>query len=170
MPEEVIERRLRKSDVLLLVLFCTLLYGFLMVDRRVLNPHETVHCQNVREMLRDGDWIIPHYGGRPWLERPPLPHWLTAASVALFNDSGEWCYRLSCALAAVFLVLLVASTAAMWYGRGIGLLSGAALTTMLDFKHYATAPECDMLLNLLVTTAMCLFARLEFARRPAAPD
>jgi 4-amino-4-deoxy-L-arabinose transferase-like glycosyltransferase len=160
------ERGLRRTDWLLLVLFCTLLYGYLLVDTRVLTTHETVHCQNVREMLRDHDWIIPHYGGRPWLERPPLPHWITAAVVRLTGVEHEWGYRLSTALVALVIVLTVASTAARCIDRTIGLLSGLILASMQEFEHYATGPEADMFLCLLVTAALCLFARLEFSSDP----
>src|SRR4051794_6336246 len=109
MNEQALERRLRWSDVVLLCVFCTLLFGYLLVDRRVLTPHETVHCQNVREMLADGDCFIPHYGGRPWLERPPLPHWITAAVVCVCGPEEEWGYRLSSSLVGLAIVLMVAS-------------------------------------------------------------
>lgn len=160
--EHTARERLRRTDWLILVLFCTLLYGYLIIDTRVLTTHETVHCQNVREMLLDHDWIIPHYGGRPWLERPPLPHWMTAAVVSITGVEHEWGYRLSTALVALVIVLMVASTAALCFGRTIGLLSGLILASMHEFAHYATGPEADMFLCLLVTAALCLFARLEF--------
>lgn len=41
----------------------------------------------VREMLRTGDWITPHYAGEPWFEKPILVYWLAAPSVALFGDA-----------------------------------------------------------------------------------
>src|SRR5262249_61538522 len=68
---------LRFRDLALLAACCAVLSAFPLLFDRTLSTHETVHCQNVREMRADGDWVIPHYGGRPWLERPPLPFWLT---------------------------------------------------------------------------------------------
>ena len=66
---------LRPADFALLGLLCLGLFGFTMAENQVLTTHEAVHCQNVREMWASHDWIIPTYGGRPWLERPPLPDW-----------------------------------------------------------------------------------------------
>jgi 4-amino-4-deoxy-L-arabinose transferase-like glycosyltransferase len=146
------------------------LFAYLLVDRRILTSHETVHCQNVREMLADHDWIIPHYGGRVWLERPPLPHWITAVVVSLFNPEKEWPYRLSSALVGLIIVLIVASAAAQWYGRTVGFLSGGILATMLEFKQYATGPEADIHLCLLTTGVLTVFARLEFGTRSASGE
>src|SRR5262249_61242210 len=70
-------RSLRSSDYLLLALLCAALAAPALLDGRWLTTHEATHCLNVREMFDSGNWLIPTYGGRPWLERPPVPHWLT---------------------------------------------------------------------------------------------
>lgn len=144
-------------------LVCLVLFGIALVQDRTLTIHETVHCQNVREMLAGGDWIIPTYGGRPWLERPPIPHWATAAVVWLTGaPAAAWGYRLSAVLAAYLVVLLTGWVASVWYGRRFGLLSGIVLATMMEFNAYASGPECDIFLCLIVTTAVALVVRLEF--------
>jgi 4-amino-4-deoxy-L-arabinose transferase-like glycosyltransferase len=157
---------LRLIDLALLVGFCAVLFSFPLFCKRTLTTHETVHCLNVREMLTDGDWIIPHYGGRPWLERPPLPFWLTLPVVALVGDVPA-AYRLGSVLVAIPCVLLVGWMASVWYGRGVGLLSGLILATMQEFNHYASGPEADIFLCTIVTAALALFVRLEFQPRPA---
>lgn len=160
--------RLTTADAGWLGLVCVVLFGIALVQDRTLTIHEAVHCQNVREMLAGGDWVIPTYGGRPWLERPPLPHWATAAFVWLSGQpAAAWAYRLSAACAAYLVVLLAGWVASVWYGRRIGLLAGVVLATMMEFNAYATAPECDIFLCLVVTTALALFVRLEFVQRPA---
>ncbi len=160
---------LRLADLGLLAAFCAVLFSFPILFGRTLTPHETVHCQNVREMLSDGDWIIPHYGGRPWLERPPLPFWLTLPVVALAGDSPA-AFRLASALAALPCVLLVGWIASMWYGRSVGVLAGLVLATTQQFNHYATGPEADIFLCTVVTAALALFVRLEFLPQPYADE
>lgn len=160
--------RLRAADAGWLGLVCLALFGIALVQDRTLTIHEAVHCQNVREMIAGGDWVIPTYGGRPWLERPPLPHWATATFVLLTGQpAAAWAYRLSAACAAYLVVLLAAWVASVWYGRRMGLLAGVVLATMMEFNAYATAPECDIFLCLVVTSAIALFVRLEFVQRPA---
>jgi 4-amino-4-deoxy-L-arabinose transferase-like glycosyltransferase len=159
---------LRPADLALLALLCLVLFGFTLVENQVLTTHEAVHCQNVREMWASHDWIIPTYGGRPWLERPPLPHWATGAFVALVGHPEQaWAYRGASVLAGMLIVLMTSWMASRWYGRGIGLLAGVILATMREFTHYAEAPECDIFLCLLVAAALALFVRLEFVRGPA---
>jgi 4-amino-4-deoxy-L-arabinose transferase-like glycosyltransferase len=162
MPSE----RMRWSDFAWLGLFCLVLFSFPLFNNRVLTTHETVHCENAREMRADGDWVIPHYGGRPWTERPPLPFWITAGVVEVFGDS-PFAYRLAALLMGVPCVLLVGWLASVWYGRGIGMLSGLVLATMQEFTHYSTGPEADIFLCTIVTAAIALFVRLEFQSRPA---
>lgn len=159
---------IRRIDCLLLALLGLVLFGFASAHERALATHETVHCLNVREMLASHDWIIPTYGGRPWLERPPLPHWVTAWLAAPFG-AGErvWTYRLASHLGGIVCVLLTAWMASVWFGRAIGIFSGAILATMLEFYTYATVAESDITLCVVVTCAMALFVYLEFRSRPA---
>src|SRR5471030_1069702 len=101
------ERGLRVCDYLLLLTLCTLLYGFSLIHPRIFTTHETVHCLNVREMFTSGEWFIPTYGGRPWLERPPLPHSMTATGVAIFGDLGlERAHRIGSIFIATLAVLI----------------------------------------------------------------
>jgi 4-amino-4-deoxy-L-arabinose transferase-like glycosyltransferase len=158
--------RMRWSDFALLAAFCLVLCSFPLFSHRVLTTHETVHCQNAREMRADGDWIIPHYGGRPWTERPPLPFWITNAVVEWVGDTPV-AYRLAALLMGVPCVLLAAWMAGVWYGRGRGLLAGLILATMQEFTHYCTGPEADIFLCTIVTGAIALFVHLEFQCRPA---
>jgi 4-amino-4-deoxy-L-arabinose transferase-like glycosyltransferase len=143
------------------------LFSFPILYDRPLSNHETVHCVNIREMRQDGDWIIPHFGGRPWLERPPLPFWLTMPIVGVLGDTSR-AYRLAPLLVALPVILMAGWIASLWFGRGVGLLAGVILATCREFTHYAVAPECDMFLCGVVTAAMGLFIYLEFRLRPVA--
>src|SRR5262245_41139097 len=107
---------LKKLDFLLLLLYGLALFSFPLAFGRTLSTHETVHCLNIREMLSDGDWIIPHYGGRPWLERPPLPFWLTLPIVAVLGDNAL-AYRLAPLVVALPCILLCAWIGALMFGR-----------------------------------------------------
>src|SRR3954447_12919382 len=156
---------LRLRDFALLAACCAILSAFPILFNRTLSTHETVHCQNVREMRADGDWVIPHYGRRVWLERPPLPFWLTIPVLEVFGD-GPASFRLASALAGCVCVLLVGWIASAWYGRGVGLLGGVALATLRQFNHYAAGPEAEIFLCAAVLAPMALFVHLEFRLRP----
>src|SRR4051794_16627926 len=89
------DRQLQRSDYLLLTLFSLALFGFSLIGGRVLTMHESRLPQASREMLSNGDWLIPMSGGRPWLERPPLPHWITAGVAILCGRCDQvWIVRI----------------------------------------------------------------------------
>lgn len=161
--------RLGGKDFLLLAGVCLLLAVVHLVDPRTFTTHETVHCQNTREMIADGNWLIPHYGGRIWLERPPLPFWITASSVLVFGDH-PFAYRVAPLAMAIIVTCWTGWMASVWFGRGLGLASGIILATMQEFVQYSTGPEADMFLCAVVTTAMGLWVRLEFCKRPATGE
>jgi 4-amino-4-deoxy-L-arabinose transferase-like glycosyltransferase len=159
--------RMRGGDWALLLGYTLLLFGYSVFDGRLLTVHETVHCLNTQEMLADGDWVIPHYGGRPWLERPPLPFWLTAGIVELVgHPEADWAYRIPPLVMGLIIVYLVAWMASVWYGRVIGLLTGLILVTMRQFLIYSTGPEADIFLCVVVTAALACLVRAEFGAAP----
>ena len=92
---------LRRQDFVLLAGFCLVYFAAFVFNPHSLGVHETVHCQNTREMLADGDWVVPKKGGEPWLESPPLPQWCTVAVASLFGRcDAEWIVRIGPALVA----------------------------------------------------------------------
>ena len=90
---------LRRTDYLLLASFCLLFFGFSLVGGRPLSMHEGVLPQTAREMLSDHDWVVPKNGGRPWLESPPLPQWITVGIASVIGRCDEvWIVRIGPAL------------------------------------------------------------------------
>ncbi|MEO1999817.1 MAG: glycosyltransferase family 39 protein [Planctomycetaceae bacterium] len=155
--------RFQRRDVVILSCFCLLLFGFSLISGRPLSVHESVLPQSAREMLADGDWVVPKKGGTPWLESPPLPQWVTVSVAAIFGRCDtEWIVRLGPTLFATAVVLAVAWMACVWYGRQIGLLSGFVMATTCQFTRYSWLAEDEIYLCGVVTFAVALFVKLEF--------
>jgi 4-amino-4-deoxy-L-arabinose transferase-like glycosyltransferase len=153
---------LKRNDYLLLALFSTVVFIGPLVCGRVLTGHESVLPESTREMLARQDWLVPRMGGEPWLERPPLTHWIMAAADLVFADSdNDRVVRVAPIAMAVVIVLLAGWLAGHWYGRMVGLLSGLILSTMWEFCCFASDPEADIFLCATVTAALAVFARLE---------
>jgi hypothetical protein len=125
-----------------------------------LSYHEAFVAQGAREILDSGGWWYPTIGGRPWLEKPPLPWWLTAALGRCAGGLDETVARLPSVLAATAMVLGVAVVAARHYGPGIGLLSGAVQATTAWTVMRGRLAEADMLLACLITWAIVAFDRM----------
>src|SRR4051794_5914908 len=47
-----------------------------------------------RTMLNTGQWVVPYSGGLPYLRKPPLINWVSAASFKLSGVQNEWSIRL----------------------------------------------------------------------------
>lgn len=150
--------RLRGGDLFALAAFTFALFGYACVSMRPLTMHEARLPELAREMLTNGVWSIPHSGGRPWVERPPLPQWVVATFFAVFG-AHVWVARLPGAIAGTITCLLTAGTAARLLGRSVGVLAGFALATMYEFYVYATLAEDEVFLAAVVAACVYLFAR-----------
>ncbi len=120
-------------------------------------------------MLDTGTWGYPTIGGRPWLEKPPMPWWLVAATGRIAGGVDESVARLPSVIAATLMVLGVASLAARHYGPGIGLLAGAVQATTAWTVQRGRLAEADVLLACLITWAIAVFDRMAaYADEPGA--
>jgi 4-amino-4-deoxy-L-arabinose transferase-like glycosyltransferase len=133
-----------------------------------LSYHEAFVAQGAREMLDSGAWGYPTIGGRPWLEKPPLPWWLVAAAGWAAGGVDEGIARLPSAAAATLLVLGVAAAAARHYGPGIGWLAGAVQATTAWTVQRGRLAEADVLLAALITWAVVAFDRMTQGDETAA--
>lgn len=61
--------------------------------RTLTEPDEGRYAEIPREMLATGDWITPQLNGIPYLEKPPLQYWVTAAAYSVLGASA-WVSRL----------------------------------------------------------------------------
>ncbi len=149
---------------LLLLLAGALVLGNNLQHFGALTEHEIVVGGIAKQMVRDGTWGHLYIGDRDWLEKPPLPHWLAAISIAVFGAKGEWVVRLPSLLEGLGVVLIVAGLAGRWYGATVGLLAGLLLIASHSFFLYSRLAENDMVLCLLVVaTLACLARTLEVA-------
>ncbi|MFT3786372.1 MAG: glycosyltransferase family 39 protein [Tepidisphaeraceae bacterium] len=157
--------RLTRTDLLLLATFALVLFGYACVSGKPLTMHEARLPELAREMVNTGQWAIAHSGGRPWVERPPLPQWIVAVFFSLFGASAGVA-RLPGAILGTITCLLTASTASRLFGRTIGLLAGFALATTYEFYVYATLAEDEVYLSTLVALCVWALVRSLFALVP----
>ena len=169
MLESTRDDRLTRQDWLLMTGLCLLFFGFSLIGGRPLTMHEGVLPQTAREMTADHDWVIPKNGGRPWLESPPLPQWITVGIASLIGHCDEiWIVRIGPALMGTICVLLVAWMASHFFGRWIGLLAAAVHATTYELAQYAWQAEDEIFLCAIVTAAVSCFVWIEFVRKDSS--
>lgn len=92
--------------VLLLLLFFLLAYILPLGARDLVVPDETRYGEIPREMIAGGDWVVPHFNGVRYFEKPVLGYWVHAGSILLFGENN-FAVRLPSAMAVGLMALLV---------------------------------------------------------------
>jgi 4-amino-4-deoxy-L-arabinose transferase-like glycosyltransferase len=127
---------------------------------RDLRLEEGRRAQPAREMLQTGDWVTPRIYGEPYLNKPPLFFWVSAAIGKLQGHVDELSIRLPSVLSALlgaWLILFFAHKQLNRQTRALAALIFLSMPTMLD---KGTLGEIDALLSLL--TFACFVALWEF--------
>ncbi len=151
--------RLPASYAVLIALFGATMLLIHLGNARVLTYHEITYAQPAKEMLSDGNWIVPTLAGDFVMHRePPATAWAIAAAMAMFGTESEWVARLPSVLAAVITALVVAVLAARWFGKRMGLVAGLLQLTTYYTLLQARLAEADIFLCAAVSVAMGAFA------------
>ena len=84
---------LKKYYFLLIVLFL-LIYSFSTFNLIEVGIMEARNFQTANEIIENDNWLLPTLNDEPRYQKPPLPTWLTALSVLLFNSKAVIFYRI----------------------------------------------------------------------------
>ena len=103
------------------------------------NLNEGLYARVAQEMLASHAWVMPTLDGVPYLEKPPLLYWLTAASFAAFGP-GEAAARAAPWLGTVLMVCAIAWFARRHLSRRVARRAGDG--ARLDFPPAATIYAC----------------------------
>lgn len=150
-----------------LTLLIALVALFWQLGVRGLNePDEGRYASVAAEMLRSGDWVVPHFQGQPHLTKPPLIYWLTALNLKLFGVN-EWAARLAPAWAALGTLLLTWSLGRRFLGPRYALYAALLLLTSPLFFVVARLCDPNMLLTLWITLGSWAWLGWQQDGRPA---
>jgi 4-amino-4-deoxy-L-arabinose transferase-like glycosyltransferase len=128
------------------------------------DPDEGRYAPIARQMATSGDWLVPRLFGLPYLEKPPLLYWITAAIFRVFG-AFELTARLGPALAAAFGV-----AAAGWFARTFsptaGILASAVLPLCGLYAVIARTLVTDMPFSVTLSAALFAFFKHREATTP----
>ncbi len=116
-------------------------------------PDEARHAEVGREMLETSDWVTPQLNYRPFLHKPPLLYWLTAACFRSFGVS-EATARLPVMIAALGGLLVTFLLARTMYGPTTGAIATIILATSPLYFGMGQVLTMDMLLTFCTTLAL----------------
>ena len=153
------------SVSLLVVLALAPLWLLGILGRGLWTPDEPREADIAWRMSLQDDRALPHLAGVPFLEKPPLSYWMSAATLTLFGNSAaaarapNLLYAVIAALSVAALALamqaevaaaVIAAVVAMsaltafrvsvWLAPDACLLAGSALALLGAWRGYTAAP------------------------------
>ena len=133
-----------------------------MFGRGLWTPDEPREADIAWRMSQQSDRTVPQLAGTPFLEKPPLSYWMSAAAISLFGDSaagarapnllyaaitalavGALALALQADAASALLAALVAASAltafrvSIWLAPDACLLAGSALALLGAWRGYS---------------------------------
>jgi len=141
----------RVAPWLLAVIAALILFGNL--NYPLVEPDESRYAQIALEMVDSGDLVTPTLDGHPYLDKPPLLYWLTAASYRLWGVSDQSA-RFPSALAGWLTVMATFLLGRQIVGHRSALFGATALLLCGGFVLAGRFLVMDGLLTLWTTLSL----------------
>jgi 4-amino-4-deoxy-L-arabinose transferase-like glycosyltransferase len=150
------QRRKRAVYVILLLAFSYLFLFHHLGSYSLKEPDEGRYAEIPREMVEQGDYLVPHLNYVRYFEKPPLLYWATALSYKGLGVS-EWSFRLPNALFALCCVLAIYLFSARRFGEDSAFVSSFMLLSSFGFFGMGRVVTIDMLLSFLLFASLLCF-------------
>jgi hypothetical protein len=159
-------KRKEASYILVLLVLSYFFFFFNLGSYSLKEPDEGRYAEIPREMVEQGNYMVPHLNYVRYFEKPPLIYWVTAASYKLFGIN-EWSFRFPNALAAFACSILLYLFARRRFSCETGFFGAAILISCFGFFAMARIVTIDMLFTgLLFGALLSFYEYYRTCRRP----
>ena len=145
----------RRSTAALLTLLAVRLVAMAAIPLN--ESTEARYGEMARKMLETGNWVLPmHDYGIPFLAKPPLWAWMSAASMGIFGVNA-FAARLPALLLSIMTLGLVWLLALKRHGRGASIGAPLVLAASAGFFVAAGTVMTDPALAFSTTLVLASF-------------
>lgn len=121
------------------------------------SPDEIRYAEISREMVSSGNWVVPHFNGLRYFEKPVLAYWLNALSQLIFGENN-FAVRLPSALSALgsayFLYFFVSKETK---NKELGWITSGIFLSMFMVIAVGTYNSVDSILSFCLTASFVTF-------------
>ena len=149
--------RPRNAAIILSGLWLLLFFAALFAPP-ILDDADATHAQAALSMLHSGDLVTLHVNGIRYLEKAPLPYWLTALSFAIFG-ANTFAAHFPLAIAVALLTLLGHRWANHAFGSRTAFYTAIAILTSPGVFLFTRILIPEVWLSLFLATALYAFLR-----------
>ena len=150
------------------IIFSGLVLFFNLGVKSLENHDYLRYAEVAREMIRSGEWGVPHLNGEVFIDKPPFLFWLMAIPASLYGSVTPLIARWPSAFSAWVGVIIL-----LLWGRRIygtmqpGLIAGGILLSSYQYFFQARIAKTDMLLSFFILLSLYFFylGYGEFGRR-----
>ncbi|HTX77182.1 MAG TPA: glycosyltransferase family 39 protein [Terracidiphilus sp.] len=132
----------------------------------LLDDVDATHAEAAQHMEQTGDWVTLYVNGVRYLEKPPLPYWLTAVDYKIFGQN-VFATHLPNSLAILGCAWLCWLWAGRAWGRRAGFYAALAMLTSIGPFLYTRFSIPEAVLSFLLMLALWSFLTGLEDRRPA---
>jgi 4-amino-4-deoxy-L-arabinose transferase-like glycosyltransferase len=111
----------------------------------------------VQAMRSEGNYVLPLRNGNEIPSKPPLFHWLAAATAAMAGEGSEIAMRAPSVTAAALAVAATAWLGVRMFTPMAGCVAAIVLGSSVTFFVAATSARVDMVLAAAITLALAVF-------------
>ena len=132
-------------------------FAFGLFDHALWSSNDTREGAMIWDMFRSGGWATPTLNGIPYLEKPPLLHWLSLVFCYLFGTINEGLVRLPAALFGAGAALLCWRWGKLAGRERAGFAAAGMCSTSLLYLEYSKIVLTDMAVVFTVMLALDFF-------------
>ena len=145
------------AQFVILLGLCFVIYFINLGQWDLWSPDEPRYAQVAKEMVEGGDWILMHYNGKIYPDKPPLFFWSIAFSSTLWRGFNSFAIRFPAAFFGILTVLVTFILGKNLFNSRTGFLSGLVLATTAQFAYLSTRANIDTTLTFFTTGSLLCF-------------